>query len=53
LADEGVTWRLSQAAQARHRAERTDFDAGGGEDQEDRDRAKLKAMIEGEIWRKK
>jgi len=53
LADEGVTWRLSQAALARHRAERTDFDAGGGEDQEDRDRATLQAMIEGEIWRKK
>ncbi|WP_376875065.1 DNA primase [Albirhodobacter sp. R86504] len=54
LADEGVTWRLTQAAQARHRADRTDFDAdGGGEDQEARDRAKLKAMIEGEIWRKR
>jgi DNA primase len=54
LADEGVTWRLSQAANARHKAERTDFDAdGGGEDQEAKDRAKLRAMIEGEIWRKK
>ena len=53
LADEGVTWRLSQASNARHKAERTDFDEDGGEDQEAKDRAKLRAMIEGEIWRKK
>jgi DNA primase len=54
LADEGVTWRLSQAATARHRAERSKLDDNNdmGEDRAALS-AQLQAMIDAEIWRKK
>ncbi len=53
LADEGVTWRLAQAARARHEAERTELNEGAGADGEALHRAQLQAMIEGQIWIKK
>ncbi len=51
LADEGVTWRLKQAAEAVHMAGRTGIAAGdgGGEDRQAMSAA-LQAMIDGEIW---
>ncbi|MCL7466218.1 DNA primase [Phaeovulum sp. NW3] len=54
LADEGVTWRLSQAATARHRAERSQMDENSdmGEDRAALS-AQLQALIDGEVWRKK
>ena len=53
LADEGLTWRLSQAAEARNRAERSRLDEGdGGEDRAALSRH-LQSLIDGEIWRKK
>ena len=54
LADEGLTWRLSQAAQARHRADNppredaTDL----GEDRSALSKH-LQNMIDGEVWVKK
>lgn len=54
LADEGLTWRLGQAAAARHRAERSklDDDSDMGED-----RAALSAALQGlidrAVWKKK
>ncbi len=54
LADEGVTWRLAQAAMARHRAEKTPLDDVGDETG---DRAALSAhlqdLIDAEVWVKK
>lgn len=53
LADEGLTWRLSQAAEARNRAERSRLDEGEmGEDRAALSRH-LQSLIDGEIWRKK
>lgn len=53
LADEGLTWRLSQAAEARNRAERSRLDeTDGGEDRAALSRH-LQSLIDGEIWRKK
>ena len=54
LADEGLTWRLSQAAQARHRAERAQLDDSTdlGEDRAALSRA-LQDMIDRQIWVKK
>ncbi|KEO56227.1 DNA primase [Thioclava pacifica] len=54
LADEGVTWRLAQAASLRHRAERSKLEDNSdmGEDRAALS-ATLQAMIDGEIWRKK
>lgn len=53
LADEGVTWRLSQAASARHRAERSNLDDAKdmGEDRAALS-AHLQSLIDKEIWRK-
>ncbi|MBC7138535.1 MAG: DNA primase [Defluviimonas sp.] len=53
LADEGVTWRLSQAASARHRAERPDLDDAKdmGEDRAALS-AHLQSLIDREVWRK-
>lgn len=53
VADEGLTWRLAQAAAARHRAERMAVDAA--EDGEDRAAlsAALQRLIDGEVWVKK
>ncbi|MEZ5883296.1 MAG: DNA primase [Paracoccaceae bacterium] len=54
LADEGVTWRLTQAATACHRAERSRLDDNSdmGEDRAALS-AQLQALIDGEVWRKK
>jgi DNA primase len=54
LADEGVTWRLTQAAEARHRAERTPLDEAseGGEDRAALS-AQLQRLIDGAAWVKK
>ena len=54
LADEGVTWRLTQAATAYHRAERSRLDDNSdmGEDRAALS-AQLQALIDGEVWRKK
>ncbi|MCX7888709.1 MAG: DNA primase [Rhodobacteraceae bacterium] len=54
LADEGVTWRLAHAAEARHRAERSslDDDADMGEDRAALS-AGLQRLIDQEVWIKK
>ncbi len=54
LADEGVTWRLAQAATLRHQAERSKLEDNSdtGEDRAALS-AQLQAMIDGQIWRKK
>jgi DNA primase len=54
LADEGLTWRLSQAAEARHRADHPTRD-DTGEAGEDRAALSgmLQALIDGKVWEKK
>jgi DNA primase len=54
LADEGLTWRLSRAAEARHRAERSklDDDLDMGEDRAALSAA-LQRLIDAEVWHKK
>lgn len=53
LADEGVTWRLSQAAEARHRAHRPPTENKDlGEDREAMSRA-LQNFIDQQVWVKK
>ena len=54
LADEGLTWRLSQAAQARHRADNPPREdaADLGEDRSALSKH-LQKLIDGEIWVKK
>lgn len=54
LADEGLTWRLSQAAEARHRAERSQLDehADMGEDRALLS-AELQRMIDQAVWQKR
>ncbi|MFN3275291.1 MAG: DNA primase [Paracoccus sp. (in: a-proteobacteria)] len=52
-ADEGLTWRISQIARARHRAERPEIETTGDLN-EDRDAlsAQLSGWLSGQIWRK-
>ena len=54
LPDEGLTWRLTKAAEARHRAERPDRDDATdlGEDRPAMSRD-LQSMIDSQIWVKK
>ncbi|MDW4551472.1 DNA primase [Defluviimonas sp. D31] len=54
LVDEGLTWRLSQAAEARHRADRSklDDDSDMGEDRAALS-AQLQRLIDGAAWEKK
>ena len=54
LADEGLTWRLGQAAEARHRAERSklDDDSDMGEDRGALS-AGLQRLIDAAVWEKK
>ncbi|MCX8508059.1 MAG: DNA primase [Rhodobacteraceae bacterium] len=54
LADEGVTWRLSQATAARHRSERSKLDdtSDMGEDRAALS-AELQKLIDGAVWEKK
>ena len=54
LVDEGLTWRLEQAAEARNRALRSALPEGGTE-AEDREAMSswLQALIDGEVWVKK
>ncbi len=54
LADEGLTWRLTQVAEARHRAERSNLDevSEGGEDRAAMS-AQLQSLIDGAAWIKK
>ncbi|QYK42574.1 MAG: DNA primase [Paracoccaceae bacterium] len=54
LADEGITWRLSQAAHAAHSAERTPLDTGNdlGEDRAALSR-RLQELLDSEPWIKK
>lgn len=53
-ADEGLTWRLSQAAEARNKATRSSLPEGGTES-EDRENMSqyLQNLIDGEVWVKK
>lgn len=53
LPDEGLTWRLKQAAAARHRAERLKDDdtSDMGEDR-DALRAQLQRLIDDQVWRR-
>lgn len=52
-ADEGLTWRISQIARARHRAERPELEASSDLN-EDRSAlsAQLSDWLSGQIWRK-
>jgi DNA primase len=54
LADEGLTWRLSKAAEARHRADHPDRDDKGdmGEDRTALSNH-LQNLIDGRVWEKK
>ncbi|WP_444666751.1 DNA primase [Cereibacter changlensis] len=54
LADEGLTWRLSQAAAARHRADRSRLDDSSdlGEDRSALSKH-LQNLIDGQVWVKK
>ncbi len=54
LADEGVTWRLAEAARARNSAGKSKLDdtSDMGEDRAALS-AQLQALIDGEVWRKK
>jgi len=54
LADEGLTWRLSQAAEARHRSERTvnNDSTDLGEDRAALSKH-LQALIDSQVWVKK
>lgn len=54
LADEGVTWRLGQAAEAAHRAGRSQLDDSGdlGEDRDALSK-QLQSLIDGQVWVKK
>lgn len=54
LVNEGLTWRLSQAAQARNRAQKTDLEevSEAGEDRSALSKH-LQNMIDGEVWVKK
>ncbi|MGB5837779.1 MAG: DNA primase [Albidovulum sp.] len=54
LADEGLTWRLSQAAAARHKAGRSKLDdvSASGEDRAALS-AQLQQLIDGAAWEKK
>lgn len=51
--DEGLTWRISQIARARHRAERPDMETTSDLN-EDRDALsnELQRFLSAEIWRK-
>ncbi|MGR3452103.1 MAG: hypothetical protein ACU0HS_16895 [Paracoccus sp. (in: a-proteobacteria)] len=52
-ADEGLTWRISQIARARHRAERPELETSSDLN-EDRTAlsAQLSDWLSGQIWRK-
>lgn len=53
LPDEGLTWRLHQAAAARDKAGRGVSDAGGGDEDESRLSAELQSLIDGQVWVKR
>lgn len=54
LADEGLTWRLSQAAAARDRAQRARLDdTSAAEEDADALKAQLQNLIDSEVWVKK
>ncbi|NNK78986.1 MAG: toprim domain-containing protein, partial [Litoreibacter sp.] len=54
VADEGLTWRVGQAAETRNAADRSRMDEGGA-DSEDRSAMSeyLQSLIDGEVWVKK
>jgi len=53
LVDEGLTWRLGQAAQARNRADKSNLeDADMGEDRAALSKH-LQNLIDGQVWVKK
>ena len=54
LVDEGLTWRLTKAAEARNRAVKLDLDEmdEAGEDRTELS-AQLQSLIDGEVWIKK
>ncbi|NOX74682.1 MAG: DNA primase [Alphaproteobacteria bacterium] len=54
LVDEGLTWRLQQATDARHKATRTNLPEGGTEDEDRENMSKyLQNLIDGQVWVKK
>ena len=55
LADEGLTWRLAQAADAREAGQRSAMIGPAGAEEEDRAALsrRLQDMIDGQIWRKR
>ncbi len=54
LVDEGLTWRVGQATDARNKTARTDLPEGGGEAEERQNMSKhLQNLIDGEVWVKK
>lgn len=54
LVDEGLTWRLGQAAEARNKATKTDLPEGGTEDEDRENMSKyLQNLIDSQVWVKK
>ena len=54
LVDEGLTWRLQQAAEAKYKATKTDLPEGGTEDEDRENMSKyLQNLIDGQVWVKK
>ncbi|MFT4717015.1 MAG: DNA primase [Paracoccaceae bacterium] len=54
LVDEGLTWRLGQAADAKNKATKTDLPEGGTEDEDRENMSKyLQNLIDGQVWVKK
>ena len=54
VADEGVTWRLGQASEARNKAMRAETEGQKPEDDADLARSRhLQDMIDGQVWIKK
>jgi len=54
LVDEGLTWRLSQATDAQHKAARSSLETGGKDREDHKKLSKdLQNLIDGEVWVKK
>jgi DNA primase len=54
LTNEGLTWRLQQATDAKHKATKTDLPEGGTEDEDRENMSKyLQNLIDGQVWVKK
>ena len=53
LADEGLTWRITEASRARDQATRSQVAAGGEEEDRDSLSKQLQKLLDDEVWVKK